>query len=274
MLAEGVHFLPDDPPGDIAYKLVAVNLSDLAAMGARPIGVLLGVAFAVQSDVWIEAFATGLGQACARWEIALLGGDTIGGVERLVLGLTALGQVAPGAAIGRAGAQVGDALWVTGNIGDAGLGLAVARGDRPPDAELLARYRRPEPQVAFGMALVGLATAAIDVSDGLLIDAGRVADASSVATTIELARLPRSRAAEAAGTDPLALATSGDDYQLLFTAAAARGGEVEALGRRLKTRVTRIGHVAAGAGLSTLGQDGAPVEPARLGWEHGTQPAS
>ncbi len=273
MLAEGVHYLPGDPPGDVAHKLLAVNLSDLAAMGARPLGVLLGLGLSTREDeTWLAAFTRGLGEACARWGAPLLGGDTIAGLERAVLGLTAIGQVAPGAALPRGGARPGDEIWVSGNIGDAGLGLVIARA--PPlkpdahQARLIEAYRRPEPRLALGQALVGVASACMDVSDGLLIDAERIGAASGVRMTVRLGDVPISRAAEAAGADRLALATGGDDYELLFTTGAGRGGEVAAIGRRVGVRVTRVGAVEMGAGLTMIGAGGDVIMLARLGWEH------
>ncbi len=274
MLAEGIHFLTDDPPHDIAHKLVAVNLSDLAAMGARPLGLLLGLGLSAREDeTWLTAFTAGLTQACARWSAPLLGGDTIAGLDKTVLGLTAIGQVAPGQALSRFGARPGDHLYVTGNIGDAALGLAVARGGHADAsaetrATLLARYRRPQPRLAFGAALIGLATACMDISDGLLIDADRLTEASRAGATIELASLPISRAAEALDADPLTLATGGDDYELLFAAPPTRATEVAALARKLATRVTRVGSVGERAGLTVLDPGGNPITPDRLGWEH------
>jgi len=274
MLAEGVHFLGDEPPEDIAHKLVAVNLSDLAAMGARPLGVLLGLGLSArQDDAWLAAFTAGLGEACTCWSVPLLGGDTIAGLDRLVLALTAIGQVAPGAALSRSGARAGDDLWVTGNIGDAMLGLAVARGghaDAAPEvrAALFARYRRPEPRLAFGAALAGIASACMDVSDGLLIDAQRLAEASGIAITVDLARLPVSRAAEAIAAAPIVLATGGDDYELLFAAPQGNSHAVADAARRTRTRVTRIGTISTGAGLTVRDASGADVTPGRLGWEH------
>ncbi len=277
MLAEGIHFLPDDPPGDIAHKLLAVNLSDLAALGARPLGVLLGLGLASRQDeAWLAAFTAGLAEACARWAAPLLGGDTIAGLDRLTLGLTAIGQVPPGTALARGGASAGDDLWVTGNIGDATLGLEVARGghaDAPPEvrATLLARYRRPEPRLGFGAALIGVGSACLDVSDGLLIDAGRMAAASNLAATIHLAQLPISRAAEALSADRLALATGGDDYELLFAAARERAEAIAMLARTHRLRVTRVGHLAVGIGLDVEDLGGHRIAPGRLGWEHGTR---
>lgn len=277
MLAEGVHFLGDDPPADVAGKLVAVNLSDLAAMGARPLGVLMGLGLAGQGEDWLAAFVRGLGEACARWSAPLLGGDTVAGLGALVLGMTAIGQVAPGTALSRGRARAGDDLWVSGNIGDAGLGLAVLRGrygDAADDvrARLIAAYRRPEPRLALGAALVGLATACMDVSDGLLIDAERFAAASGVRAVVRLGDMPVSRAAEAVGAavgaQRLALAAAGDDYELLFAAAPESAGEVVARAKRVGVRVTRVGEVRGGAGLEVIGEDGATVTPERLGWEH------
>ncbi|MBV8970987.1 MAG: thiamine-phosphate kinase [Sphingomonadaceae bacterium] len=264
VLAAGVHYLPGDPPSDVAWKLLAVNLSDLAAMGARPAGVLLGLGMSAAEDAaWLTAFAAGLARGLERWNVALWGGDTVSGLAAAVLGLTAVGTVEPGTALSRAGAKPGDGLWVSGPIGDAGLGLAVARGEAPFDKALLARFRRPEPQLALGQALVGRATAAMDVSDGLLIDAGRLAAASGVAVTVELGRVPVSPAAAArvAAGDAgrLALATAGDDYALLFTLPD---------GIEPPAGCTRVGAVAAGAGLTVVGTNGAVIVPERLGWEH------
>ncbi len=271
VLACGVHYLPDDPPSDVAWKLLAVNLSDLAAMGATPAGVMMGLGLsAAEDDGWRQAFTTGLGRAMERWGVALWGGDTVTELDRAVLGLTAIGWVEPGRALSRSGAQPGDGLYVSGTIGDAGLGLAVAKGEAPFDKALLARFRRPEPRLALGRALAGVASACMDVSDGLLIDAQRLAAASGVAVTIELARLPVSEAAQARAIDDdegrLTLATAGDDYELLFTCtddAAAMAAGVAG-----KVRVTRVGTVGAGAGMTALSADGRDITPARLGWEH------
>ena len=268
VLACGVHYLPDDPPSDVAWKLLAVNLSDLAAMGATPAGVLLGLGLSgAEDDGWRAEFTAGLGRALERWNVALWGGDTVTGLDRAVLGLTALGWVEPGRALSRSGAQPGDGLYVSGTIGDAGLGLAVARGEAPFDKALLARFRRPEPRLALGCALAGVASACMDISDGLLIDAERLAAASGVAVTVELGRVPVSAAARGRMADGdaglLALATAGDDYELLFTARDANA----ALAAGAGLPVTRVGTVTAGTGLIIQGLDGV-ITPERLGWEH------
>lgn len=267
VLACGVHYVPGDPPSDIAWKLLAVNLSDLAAMGAAPCGVLLGLGLsAAEDDDWRAAFTAGLGRALVHFGVALWGGDTVTGLAAAVLGLTAVGSVEPETALSRSGAKVGDDLWVSGSIGDAGLGLAIALGHAPQDAGLLKRFRRPEPRLVLGRALIGTASAAMDVSDGLLIDADRLAQASGVALAIDLGAVPVSDAAAARCptlAERIALTTAGDDYELLFTAPP--GVDVAALSGR--TPVTRIGAVTAGRGVR-LANQGVDVTPARLGWEH------
>ena len=261
VLACGVHYLPGDPPSDIAWKLLAVNLSDLAAMGARPAGVLLGLGLsAAEDDDWRAAFTAGLGRALATFDVALWGGDTVTGLDRAVFGLTAIGHVAPSTALSRSGARIGDTIWVSGTIGDAGLGLAMAKGEMPVDKALLNRFRRPSPRLALGRALTGVATACMDVSDGLLIDADRMARASNAAFAIDIGTVP-----VAPGADRLACATAGDDYELLFTAVP--GTDIAALAATTRTPVTRIGTVVAGAGVFAHA-DGVDVTPTRLGWEH------
>ena len=267
VLAAGIHYLPDDPPGDVAWKLLAVNLSDLAAMAATPAGVLLGLGLSAQEDDgWRDAFTAGLGRALAHFGVALWGGDTVSGLAQAVLGLTAVGWVEPGQALGRSGAQPGDGLWVSGSIGGGGLGLAVAQGRQAFDKALLNRYRRPTPRLALGAALGGVATAGMDVSDGLLIDADRLARASDVGLEIALDAVPLAAPADALAA-VLAQVTAGDDYELLFTAPAVV--DVAAIGAATKTAVTRIGTVVTGAGLALTLAGQAVAMPARLGWEHG-----
>ncbi|OYY89439.1 MAG: thiamine-phosphate kinase [Sphingomonas sp. 28-66-16] len=258
-LVEGVHFLSHDPPGDVAWKLLAVNLSDLAAKGARPVGVLLN--YPIRDDEWDRGFLAGLDGALRQLGCQLLGGDTVTlppGAPR-VLTLTAIGSADD--AIDRGGAQPGDGLFVTGTIGDAGAGLAIARGREGP-ADLLAAYRRPVPRLDLGEALAAKVHAMMDVSDGLLIDAQRMAAASGLGVTIDLAAVPLSDSYRRhAGDDRaarLAAATAGDDYQLLFAAPAA-----------LAVPARRVGVFAAGAGLSLVDGGTAVALPARLGYLHG-----
>ncbi|QNA86248.1 thiamine-phosphate kinase [Sphingomonas sp. So64.6b] len=259
-IVETIHFLATDPPQDIAWKLVATNLSDLAAKGATPVGVLLN--YPLSDTAWDRAFLAGLGRALENFDTPLLGGDTVSlpkGAPR-VLTLTAIGTDA--AAPPRSGARAGDALYVTGTIGDAGSGLTIAQG-KPGPAELLAAYRRPQPRIADGRLLGRYAHAMMDVSDGLLIDARRMADASGLAVTIDLAAVPLSAAylgfAGDSRTARLAAATAGDDYQLLFAASPDKAPPVPA---------RRIGRFDPGAGL--ILHDGGDVLPlpGRLGFQH------
>lgn len=248
MIAEGVHFLPGDPAEDVAWKLLAVNLSDLAAKGATPLGVLMG--YALTGDaIWDAAFIRGLGEALETFDVPLLGGDTIALPGKRVLGLTAIGRSAH--APPRSGAQAGDALYVTGTIGAAGLGLA-------GDPQHLQAYRRPVPMLAEGQTLASIVHAMMDVSDGLLIDARRMAEASGLALAIDLDRVPLAAGYAHDRADRIKAATAGDDYQLLF--AADSDPPIPA---------TRIGTFARGASLALHDADGAVPLPARLGYLHG-----
>jgi thiamine-monophosphate kinase len=265
MLVEGVHYLPDDPPADVAWKLVAVNLSDLAAKGARPMGVLLG--FTLGEAEWDKAFAEGLGQVLGAFGIPLLGGDTVSAPAR-VLGLTAIGQAAH-IPPNRSGASAGDQLWVSGTIGDAGAGLQALRegADAP---ELVERYRNPRPRLEAGERLVPLVKAMMDVSDGLLIDTNRMAEASGCRAEIALETVPLSEAyLSYRGETRLEAATAGDDYELLFAAAHDAASAILALSEEIGLPFTRIGAFAPGSGLG-LTEDGTAIPlPERLGFEHG-----
>lgn len=256
MIAEGVHFLPDDPPGDVAWKLLAVNLSDLAAKGAKPIGVILG--YTLSTPEWDKAFVQGLARALDHFDVPLLGGDTIGGCQR-VLGLTAFGEAAAPVP-DRRGARAGDMLWVCGTIGDAGLGLRIAKGEMEGPRRLLKAFRLPVPKLAEGRRLAPRVTAMADVSDGLLIDARRIADASGLRVVIDLDSVPLSAEARALDLDPLAAATAGDDYALLFAAAPDQSD--------FDAKVTRIGHFESGTGLSLVNRNGPVALPPALGWVH------
>jgi thiamine-monophosphate kinase len=271
MVVEGVHFLPSDPPGDVAWKLVAVNLSDLAAKGARPVGVLMG--YTLRGDEgWDAAFVDGLGKALRAFGVPLLGGDTVASPGPRTLGLTAVGEAA-GPVPSRAGAKAGDLLWVSGTIGDAGAGLRIASGEAEGPAALVERYRLPRPRLEAGQALASLVSAMMDVSDGLLIDAQRLAAASGLEAEIELDSVPLSQALlEFAGEGRearLAAATAGDDYELLFAAPHERAAEILRLSDELGLPLSRIGRFAQGTGLS-LTERGEPVPlPERLGYQHG-----
>ena len=271
MLVEGVHFLPTDPPGGVAWKLVAVNLSDLAAKGARPLGALLGYTL-TGDEAWDAAFLEGLATALRAFDLPLLGGDTVSSSGPRTLGLTAIGE-ATGPVPSRSGARPGDHLWVSGSIGDAGAGLAIARGEADDPEALLERYRLPRPRLEAGQALAPLVTAMMDVSDGLLIDASRMAQASEASLQLELDAIPLSAPLLVLRGDArsarLAATTAGDDYELLFAAPPARSSEILSLSDTLGLALSRIGTFGPGSGL-TLTDRGKPVPlPERLGYLHG-----
>lgn len=277
-MVEGVHYLPADPPDFVARKLLRVNLSDLAAKGARPLHYLLVTALpAAFDDEWVARFAAGLAEDQRRYGVDLIGGDSVATTGPAVLSLTAIGEVAAGAEIRRSGACPGDCVWVSGTIGDAHLGLGVLRGGfsdlGPTDREALAaRFQLPEPRTGLGPRLAGIAHAMCDVSDGLVADLGHICEASGIGATLELAALPLSQPARLlAGEDPglpIRLATAGDDYELLFTAPPQASADIERLAAGLGLPITRIGAVEEPAGVRLVGADGAPVPVAETGYRH------
>ncbi len=261
-MVEGVHFLPGTAPDLVARKLLRVNLSDLAAMGAAPLGYLVTISVPrALGENWFAGFAAGLATDQREFGIALLGGDTTETPGPLTASLTAVGHVAPGAAILRSGARPGDDLWVTGTIGDGVLGLRAARGElADPDGHLRSRYDLPTPRL--GLPLAGWARAAMDVSDGLFQDLGHICRASGVAATVEAARIPLSPQAQAAGAEWRETAwIGGDDYELLLAAPPGLGPP-PGLG------VTLIGHFGLGQGVTVLGADGEALPLAGRGWSH------
>ena len=273
-LVEGVHFLADDPPATVAQKALRVNLSDLAAMGARATHYLLALVRPARlDDAWLDAMVEGLKADQAAYGVSLLGGDTVATPGPLVLSVTALGRVPPGAALTRAGAAPGDDVWVSGTLGDAALGLGVLRGGwAPPEdaaAALVNRYRLPQPRLALGEALRGVATACQDVSDGLVQDLGHIAARSGVAVTLDADAVPLSDAARDAPQALVAALTGGDDYELVFTAPPERRLQVQGLARTLALPLSRIGRTATGGGVVVLGESGAPLALDRRGWSHG-----
>lgn len=262
-LVEGVHFRRDDPADSVGWKLAAVNLSDLAAKGATPVACLMNYALS-GDDGWDARFVEGLGAILGEQDCALIGGDTV----RMPLGaprsftLTAIGE-ASARVPARSGVFSGDVLWVTGTIGDAGAGLALLDEGRTSPAVLIDAYRRPQPLVAQGQALAPVVAAMMDVSDGLLIDAERMAKASRVAIEIDLNRVPLSTAFVSERGDGeaarLFAATVGDDYQLLFTLPA---------GVKPPVAATAIGTCRAGSGLTVTAGGRQVALPASLGWRH------
>lgn len=273
-LIEGVHFLNRDPPNLIARKALRVNLSDLAAKGARPIGYLLALCLPRDADdAWLDAFASGLAEDQKQFSVSLLGGDTTATTGPMTLAVTALGEVAKGRMITRGGAQPGDSVFVSGTIGDAGAGLALLKGELEQgagDEYLTGRYQLPTPRLSLGRELAGVASAALDVSDGLVGDLAHIAEVSKVRISIEAARIPLSpelRARLGAGVDSLVdAATSGDDYEIAFTSPSERGAL--AAGRRAGVPVTRIGQVTAGEGVCLLDRNGREITINQAGYSH------
>jgi thiamine-monophosphate kinase len=269
-MVAGVHFLPDDPPETIGRKLLRVNLSDLAAKGAVPIGYLMTVSTPVDTpDAWFAGFAAGLALDQAAYGVTLLGGDTTSTPGPISLTLTIIGHVAPGTAVLRSGARPGDGIWVTGTIGDGALGLQVALGKlADTDGYLLDRYRLPRPRV--GLALAGIASSAMDVSDGLVQDLGHLCRAGDVAAEIEADAVPLSDAARAAGPAWLETClTGGDDYELLLAVPAHRRAALVTEAKRAGVTVHRIGDFSPGPPDVTVRQvNGAPMRLAKTGWSH------
>ena len=274
-LVEGVHFLPDDPPGMIARKLLRVNLSDLAAMGAAPLGYLMTTAFTRGTpDTWIADFVAGLADDQQRFGLQVLGGDTVATPGPACFSLTIIGTVPPGQALHRRGARIGDEIWVSGSIGDAALGLRVLQGKLTSDAEghLARRYRLPEPRSALGQALRGVARAAMDVSDGLVQDLGHLCRAAGCGAEIAAAALPLSAAASGALVRDAALLplllTGGDDYELLFAAAPEDAAAVQAASATAGVAVTRLGRFVTGDAVVVRDGSGAAITLPQGGWSH------
>jgi len=270
-IVAGVHFLTNESPENIAARLCASNLSDLAAMGAAPVGFTLAAAWPKDTDEsFIAAFADGLGRWVDEYDFPLLGGDTVTTPGPMVFSLTAIGAVEAGRALRRCGAQPGDTVYVSGSIGDGGLGLLAARGELTGVSNehsdyLAKRFRCPTPRIATGRALVGTASACIDISDGLVQDLGHICETSGVSMRLDVAAIPLSNAARAVlQADPALLEkvlAGGDDYELAFTAAdTPPSGDVT---------LTAIGQVTAGTGgVSVFDADGNPVRIARGGYNH------
>ena len=269
MLVEGRHFLPDAEPRALGHKALAVNLSDLAAMGATPRWVTLALALPAVDAQWLEAFSAGLFALAARYNVDLVGGDTTRGAARTI-SITAIGEVPPGLAIERAGARPGDDVWVSGELGGAALGLA-----RPEIAEAAKRLHLPEPRVELGERLRRLAHSAIDVSDGLAGDLAHILERSNVGASVEYARIPKCAAfgkLNDAELEKNCVLSGGDDYELAFTAPRAHRAELEALARELGLALTRIGAIHGGdPRLTVLDAQGKPLAH-RGGFDHFARP--
>lgn len=266
MLVAGTHFLPDADPEDLGWKVLAVNVSDIAAMGARPRWALLAAALPAATESWIERFAHGFFACADEFGVDVVGGDITRGPRNFCV--TIFGEVPTGNALRRSGAGPGDEVWVSGRPGRAALGLAHLQGRcalaDPVLADCLAALHRPQPRVALGLALSGIATAAIDVSDGLLADLGHILAASGVAADLNISALPPP------GLERDCLLAGGDDYELLFTVPEARHAGIRALAKALHLPLTCIGRIGAGSPGNLILHDakGSVVDISRRGYDH------
>ncbi len=274
MLVEGRHFFAGADPRLLGHKCLAVNLSDLAAMGAAPTAFTLALALPQADPAWLEAFSGGLFALADAFGCELVGGDTTKGPLNICIGV--FGEIAPGHALRRDAARAGDDIWISGTLGDARLALAAYRGETTLDeadlAQAAARMHAPTPRVALGRALAEapLAHAALDISDGLVGDLGHILAASRVGATLEVDALP---AGPVLARQPLALrrrftVAGGDDYELCFTAARCERDAVLAAAAQAGTPVTRVGRIEAEPGLRMVDGDGKPIELGVHGWDH------
>ena len=271
-IVAGRHFPEGADARSIGHRALAVNLSDLAAMGATPAWATLALTMPSVDGAWLERFAAGLLDLADANGVALVGGDTTRGP--LTISVQLLGHVPRGAVLRRSGARAGDLLAVTGTLGDAGAGLefvgAVLPETRPAALELIRRFEYPAPRVRFGLAARGIATAAMDLSDGLVGDLPKLAQASGLAAHVSVERLPMSEAMRAVVPAAQALAwalAAGDDYELLLAVPAPRYAELAAAAGQLNLRLTTIGELRAGGGV-TWSLNGGDFVPGVRGWDH------
>ena len=269
-MVEGVHYLPGEPAENVARKLLRVNLSDVAAMGATPLHYLLMLsAPRATPEAWLASFASGLAADQARYGVSLLGGDTTSTPGPITLSVTMFGHLAPGTGLRRSGARPGDELWVTGTVGDGVLGLWALQGKiADPDGSLAARYRLPEPRL--GLTLHGIAHAAMDLSDGLVQDAGHMARASGVALQLEPACVPLSPAGRAAGDDFVTSGVAGgDDYELLLAVPPSNETRLASVMRQAGIPISRIGRFVTGLPeVRGIAADGTAIALGASGWSH------
>jgi thiamine-monophosphate kinase len=279
-IVAGVHFLADDPPDLIARKLLRVNLSDLAGKGARPLGYLMTCALPADLDeAWVAAFVEGLAADQREFEVSLFGGDTTATPGPLTLSATVFGAIGKGRLPWRGAAQAGDAVLVSGTLGDGALGLDVQRQafpelDAAGRAHLIERYRLPLPRLQLGRALVeaGLVHAAMDISDGLLADLGHISRTSKLGADIEWPRIPLSGpAAKLVAARPQLrerIVAGGDDYELLLTVAVENVSAALSIAQRADVRLTPVGHMRAGAGVRIIDERGEEMSVSRSGYRH------
>ncbi|VXB98776.1 thiamin-monophosphate kinase [Luteimonas sp. 9C] len=269
-LNSGIHFPHDTAPADIGWKALAVNLSDLAAMGATPAWCTLSLSLPEPDSAWVDAFLDGFDALARQHAVTLVGGDTTRGP--LSVCVTVFGFIAPGRALRRDSACVDDDIWVSGTPGDAAAALVQWSSGVTRDPALRARLDRPTPRVALGLRLSGLARAAIDISDGLLADLAHVCRASAVRAELDVDALPASDALRAAAPDPdtrrALQASGGDDYELCFTAPVGARDAIETAGKEAGVPVTRFGRIVEGQGVVATTADGALWAPVRAGWDH------
>ena len=277
LLVEGIHFFPDVDPVALGHKALAVNLSDLAAMGATPRACTLAIALPRVDDDWLAAFARGFFALADEHGCALVGGDTTRSPQGVTIDVTIFGEVPGADALRRGGASAGDDIWVSGWLGDADVALRLLLADGSvddPDGTLLAATRRalewPQPRVALGLALRGLASAALDISDGLAQDLGHILAASGVGAELRVADLPLSPALSTlpATTARRSALSGGDVYELCFCAPPAARDAIDALSARLSLPLTRVGRIDAGCGLRVVDETGIELPSVRGGFDH------
>ena len=275
MLVSGTHFLPNTDPFLLGHKTLAVNLSDLAAMGATPRWATLALSMPSADESWLQRFSAGFFAMADVHGVELIGGDTTRGPLNLCV--TIMGEVPRGKALRRSGAQAGDDIWVSGSLGVAALGLAHLQGKitLPEDVRLscLAALHQPHPRVALGLALRGIANSAIDISDGLLADLGHILESSNMAAEVRFDRLPMPPLPASCGDEMLELAkrcvlAGGDDYELCFTAPVAQREQIEMLLDRLRLPLSRIGKIVSGRGCKVRAADGSVMTIKESGYDH------
>ena len=272
-MVEGVHFFPEVEPDSLGHKALAVNLSDMAAMGARPKWAMLALTVPKAEEAWFEGFARGFFALAAEHDVDLIGGDTARGPRNICVQI--MGEVPQGRALRRDGARVGDDVWVSGHVGDAAAAVAHLKGALRLSGAVLAhclvRLNRPVPRVALGRMLIGVANSAIDISDGLLGDLGHICERSGVGAAIEFAAIPCSAELMPLRGHALvtrAILTGGDDYELCFTAVAGRRSEIEALSAQAGLVLTRIGRIVAGTGIVVADEAGKAMGAKDGGFDH------
>ncbi len=274
MLVEGQHFFPDVDPADLGYKALAVNLSDLAAMGARPLACTLALSIPRVDHDWLRAFSAGFQDLSRRAQCPLVGGDTTRNPAGVVISVTVMGEVRRNQALRRDAAKAGDDIWVTGHLGAAELALRLMQGRLPADAARLAAARpaleRPRPRLRFGQRLAGMAHAALDISDGLLQDLGHILRASRCGADLMIDRIPASPVLDGLDEEVRRdiMLGGGDCYELCFTASPKRREQIQATARLLEVPVSRIGAMTRGNALRVLDADGAVLPVGRGGYDH------